>query len=327
MSTSPDKLSKNSKLLLYMVTAFSVGGGAYMVLLNLYLKELGMGEALIGRVTGLVAIGTVLTTIPLAWLCGRRRIKGILIFAVLLNVFGDFFIVMGGSEVVMQLGAIISGAGASAWMVATAPFVMRNATKNQRAKVFSYKHGLGMVGAAIAAISFGKWVDVLIDNGFAIPLAYQYILLLASASKLVACILGFFLTPHDPLPEEKRDIKDFLGARDWHALFLLVFPTFLIGLGAGLTMPFMTLYFRDRFQMGPSEIGNIFFVCQLFMALGTFLGPKISGRSGNILTIVSTQVLSLPFMFVLAFTGNFGFAVAAFFIRATLMNMGHPISR
>ena len=323
--TRPERLSLNSKLLLFMVASFSIGSGAYMVLLNLYLKEIGFGEAFIGQILGLVSVGLIITTIPLAWLCGRIRIKGILIGSVVLNAVGDVLLILGPEPWINQIGAVISGMGMSAWLVATGPFIMRNATKSQRSKIFSWKSGLGMAGAAVASISFGRWVDALIAGGGDVMQSYQTVLVIATASKITAAVLGLFLTPHDPLPEEKRDFKDFVSARDWGHLFRLTFPTFLIGLGAGLTMPFMNLYFRNRFSMGPGEIGGLFFACQMFMALGTVLGPKFAERRGNIVTILLTQVTSLPFMLILAFTGNLYLAIAAFFIRSTLMNMGHPL--
>lgn len=323
--SKPDRLSKNSQLLLFMVAAFSVGSGAYMVLLNLYFKQIGFGEAFIGQVLGLVSVGMIVTTIPLAWLCGRIRIKGILISSVLLNAVGDVFLVMGSEPWINLVGAVVSGMGMSAWIVAAGPFIMRNATKPQRAKLFSYKHGLGMVGAAVASISFARWVDLLIESGNEAPYSYQIVLLVATGSKISAAIVGLFLQPHDPLPEERRSFKDFVTARDWKSLLGLIGPTFLIGLGAGLTMPFMNLYFHNRFSLGASEIGMAFFLCQLFMAAGTFFGPKLALRKGNIVTVIMTQVSSLPFMLILAFTGHVGLALGAFFIRSSLMNMGHPL--
>ncbi|HUU46657.1 MAG TPA: MFS transporter, partial [Acidobacteriota bacterium] len=47
---------------------------------------------------------------------------------------------------------------------------------------------------------------------------------------------------------------------------------------------------------------------------------------GMVRTIVATEVASLPFMLVLAFTYNLPLATGAFLIRGGLMNLGVPIA-
>jgi predicted MFS family arabinose efflux permease len=99
-----------------------------------------------------------------------------------------------------------------------------------------------------------------------------------------------------------------------------------LGLGAGLIIPFMNLYFRDRFFQPAKTIGLFYAILQFFMLTGIITGPILSKRFGMIKTIVSTQLLSLPFMLILAFTYDLKLAMGAFFLRGALMNMSQPIS-
>jgi predicted MFS family arabinose efflux permease len=97
-------------------------------------------------------------------------------------------------------------------------------------------------------------------------------------------------------------------------------------MGAGLVIPFLNLYFRDRFLLSAKTIGIFFALLQFFMLAGILIGPLLSKKIGMIKTIVSTQLSSTPFMLVLAFTYNLPLAVGCFLFRGTLMNMGQPIS-
>jgi predicted MFS family arabinose efflux permease len=65
---------------------------------------------------------------------------------------------------------------------------------------------------------------------------------------------------------------------------------------------------------------------QIFMLAGIIVGPVVAKKWGMIRTIVFTELASIPFMLILAFTTKLSFAIGAFFIRGALMNMAQPIS-
>src|SRR3989304_4980429 len=68
--------------------------------------------------------------------------------------------------------------------------------------------------------------------------------------------------------------------------------------------------------MEASSVKTILFI------IPNFLAKKL----GMIKSIVFTELASIPFMLILAFTTDLAFAVGAFFIRGALMNMAQPIS-
>ena len=72
-----------------------------------------------------------------------------------------------------------------------------------------------------------------------------------------------------------------LAEIDWGLHFKLVLPAMLIGLGAGLIIPFLNLYFRDRFGLSEGAIGVLFSVMQAFMVAGNLFGPAVSRRPGS----------------------------------------------
>ncbi|HEU4724566.1 MAG TPA: MFS transporter, partial [Candidatus Eisenbacteria bacterium] len=100
----------------------------------------------------------------------------------------------------------------------------------------------------------------------------------------------------------------------------------LIGLGAGLIIPFMNLYFRDRFGMDEAAIGALYAVMQGFMVVGNLFGPTVSKRFGLVGGVVATQLASVPFMLVLGLSGWLPLVIGSFFLRAALMNMNQPLS-
>jgi predicted MFS family arabinose efflux permease len=106
----------------------------------------------------------------------------------------------------------------------------------------------------------------------------------------------------------------------------LVLTSCLIGMGAGLIVPFFNVYFNKIMSATPGEIGIIFSIAQASMIAGAILVPYMAGRIGKVKTISLTYLLSIPFLLLLAFTTNLYIAGAAYVLRMLFMNMSVPIS-
>jgi predicted MFS family arabinose efflux permease len=98
-----------------------------------------------------------------------------------------------------------------------------------------------------------------------------------------------------------------------------------IGFGAGLVIPYLNLYFSDRFGMSKSSIGFIIACGQALTALSIFIGPLVSRRIGPVRAVITFQLLSIPFLLVTGWTANSILAAGAVIIRQALMNCSNPI--
>jgi MFS family permease len=102
-------------------------------------------------------------------------------------------------------------------------------------------------------------------------------------------------------------------------------PRIVLGLGAGLSIPFLGLYFQDRFGLSPASVGQLQAAAQLFMSAGFLCAPAVERRLGPVGGMCALQAASMPFFVCLAFTGSLTMAAAAFLLRAGLMNAATPI--
>jgi MFS family permease len=98
----------------------------------------------------------------------------------------------------------------------------------------------------------------------------------------------------------------------------------LIGVGAGMVVPFFNVYFYDVLKASTGEIGLIFSAGQIVMVAGLLIIPMLVGRFGKVRTIALAQVLSIPFLILIALTTNIFFAAIGYIMRMTLMNMANP---
>jgi MFS family permease len=108
-------------------------------------------------------------------------------------------------------------------------------------------------------------------------------------------------------------------------MFRLLFPSLLVSLGAGLLIPFMNLFFRNRFGLDDNYIGQLIGFGSLGMGIAFLAAPVLADRWGKARAVVITQGLSIPFMILLGFVPNLTVAFIAYFIRMALMNLSSPI--
>jgi MFS family permease len=327
--------SRNARLFLVGIFFVGLNYSIFSLLLNLYFKELGFTEDVIGEVLSLTAWGMAIISVPAALIIPKVQIKKILIFSVLL--VGIFSLLQASfvERTQLLLASFVLGMISSVARVVAAPFLMRNSTSKERTYLFSLHFGIYLVAAMVGSLGGGYLPSLFFHYAGSKVMAFRYSLYLSVFLSGLALIPFMIITPEKKVKEsiaqkKGRDNKDLhrekLLTESGILLFKLCLPFFILGMGAGLIIPFLNLYFRERFLLPAKTIGIFFALLQFFMLAGILLGPLMSKRFGMIKTIVSTQLFSIPFMLVLAFTYSLPLAVVCFLFRGALMNMSQPIS-
>ena len=317
--------SRNARLFLMGSFFMGFGYSVFWLLMNLYLKQLGLKEGAIGTILAASSFGTVLVAIPAAILVDHARIKRILMLAAAMNSATLIMTAMSSQVGSLRILYGISGAMFTVHSVAASPFFMRNSTSRERSHLFGVNMALETVSGFFGTILGGFIPVYLAERGVALLYGYRYTLIGGGGLASAALIFYSLIKSVKPTRTGRFRVIEYIGARDWRVLSRLTVPHFLIGMGAGLVIPFLNLYFLNRFNLESDAIGRIFSVGQLFTAVGFLAGPTLAKRVGLIKTAVITQFASIPFFLILAFSHNLGLSVFAFMMRGSLMNMAWPM--
>ena len=311
--------SRNARLFLVATFFWGMGFSGFMLLFNLYLKEIGFPEGNIGNIISATTFGTVLMAIPASFLLRRFAIKPILLLATPIMVFSSIIQVTAGQYSIILSSGFTAGMAAVFSRVAAAPFFMRNSTPKERPYLFSMQFALMLFAGVIGNILSGFLPGIIEQEGLAPHLAYRYTLLIFSALVLVALIPVSFIRQKPPLRTTRFKIR---SSRIIANLFL---PNLIVGIGAGLSIPFLNLYFKDVFNTPAHMIGLFYSFQQALMIMGMLVAPVIAERIGKIRTIVFSQIVSIPFLIILGTTHHLMLAVLSFLARAAFMNMAQPL--
>jgi predicted MFS family arabinose efflux permease len=94
----------------------------------------------------------------------------------------------------------------------------------------------------------------------------------------------------------------------------------LFGFGAGSFLPFLNLFFADRYGVPFSALGLVLGTLAVAGSIGALLhGRFVAARLGAIPSVVLVELLSLPFALIAGFTGALPVAVGALAVRHFLM--------
>ena len=316
--------SRNARLFLCGTFFVSLGFGTFWVLLNLYFKELGFGEATIGRVISAAAVGTCLVSIPAAVLIDRFPAKRVLMAAAFFGMLGYAGQLLPAPVGWIALASGLAGSGYTVHNIAAAPFFMANARPEERLELFGLHPAVETLAGVVGALGGGLLPRLVVAHGGTAVAGYRLTLGLAAGCMLISFI-PYLAIRATPTAGRRVPLADYWKARDWSTLLRLTAPALLVGTGAGLIIPFLNLYFRNRYQLHSDSIGRIFAVAQVLSVVGFMIGPVMARRVGRIRAAVTTELLSIPFFLVMAFTHQLWAAVGAFWMRGALMNMNQPI--
>ena len=311
--------SRNARLFLVGTFFMGMGFSGFMLLFNLYLKEMGFLESRIGNIITATTLGTVIMALPASVLIRKVPIKRLLLIATPIATFSYLIQLSVSTYHLIIAGGFMAGLAAVFSRVASGPFFMRNSTQKERPYLFSMQFALWLVAGIIGSLLAGFLPGIIERSGTVSYLAYRYTLY------IFACLVLVALLPYSMIKEMPVGKVDKMKIHSWRLILKLFLPGLTVGIGAGLSIPFLNLYFKNVFQTATSYIGILYSGQQFLMITGLLIAPVIAEKIGKIRTVVVSQLVSIPFLVVLGLTTNFVLAIIAFLVRAALMNMAQPL--
>jgi MFS family permease len=99
----------------------------------------------------------------------------------------------------------------------------------------------------------------------------------------------------------------------------------LVALGEALLIPYLNVFFKERYALPDAWLGGLFSLESVVAGLVIFLGPALANRWGKVRSVVAGQISSIAFLMVLGFVPILPVAALAFLVRAALMFTTRPL--
>ncbi|WP_047980322.1 MFS transporter [Ornithinibacillus contaminans] len=319
----------NIKLAIWANIYSQIGLGMFMVIYNIYIQELGMSHEVNGQVIALTSLATAIILVPAGILSDKLGRKRIMFY----GVIAAGIVLLLRSVVELQSLLLIAGFATGIFtaflQVSSIPWLAENSKPKQRVHLFSLHAAIMTAASVIGSLLGGTLTDFF--SLFTSELtSIRYTLIIGSIFYLVAFIPILKMEERAKPKQEtakKIPFREFFQSNKtgFKVIALFAVAQLLIGFGSGLVIPYLNLYFADRFEATNSVIGLIISLGQAATAVAMFIGPLVVKKVGEVRAVVYLQLSSLPFLLLTAYTENLVLATIGFLFRQALMNAGNPI--
>lgn len=312
-----------------------------MLIFNLFMRKLGYNDGQIASLNAWPHLMVLVLALPVGLLIKGMRLKPLYLIALVMMPLCGWFL----PDVVQnwQLGwarAAFIGIGVS-WMISQVvgiPFVLRNSPKEVQPESIALNYATFALGNILSGGLIWWLTRVGSFNHFGIQFPWDEYHILKAISLLCVpvLIITFFLREQAPVIHSEhpafrmlRRFKEY----DWRAIRTALTPTFIIAVGAGLTIPFINLFFDGVFGIGTQEQGIIGLFTSILTVISSLIVPRIRRRYGYRIAITLSQCIAVFMLVLMAVTEMYAqvqgmayMAVAFYMLRTPFMNMAAPMT-
>lgn len=330
--------NRAARLYLIMTIIDGMIYSGWQLFFNIYMLQSGYTREFLGLVNSMPAAAGLVFGLLVGRVSDRIGRKPSILIGI--GFSGIFMLaqITFHQPVIIAASAFLNGVFSMLFIVSQAPLMMKLSSAKNRTMLFSLNLGLQTISGSVGNLFagqlpgiFGVLLHVPADNGS----AYQAVLILSILLGTTSLIPIWLMkeppsiaSTDQPTPQPGKGTASHKKLSP--ALLALTAkmtgPQILIGFGAAILIPYMNVFYKDRFHISDSYLGFLFSISSLLIGIGSLLAPWLSTRlGGKVRAIVVTQSVSLVFLLMTGFAPFLWLSSIGLLMRTALMNMAAPL--
>ena len=312
---------------------------AFILVLNIFLRKQGFSDPEIASFNSLRFIGALIFAFPLGiYIRGKKLKPFFLLAAIVVPITSALIIESVHNETIplIKLSFLLWGVGMMLMRVCSLPFIIRNTTQHNSTEALSLSASTWSLATIFSGIIISglDWINYYSFGSWIIYFNERNILWIITILGISAIIFALRITEKAPDNIQKDStVFSLYKQYDWKVIIKALSPLIMISIGAGLTIPFVNLFFNSVFHLSASEFSILGSITAFLVFTFSLLVPSIRKKYGYWFTIVIVQAISICCLIVMALMElyvNYSFALIialiAYIFRQPLMHMAHPAS-
>ncbi len=346
-----------ARLFLIMIIIDGVILSGWQLFFNFYMLHSGFTREFLGLVNSMPSAAGLILGIPLGRLSDRiGRRPSIILGIAMSSVFMLTQVSFPQPGVIVAAG-FLNGASNMLFVVSQAPLMVKLSQPQNRTMLFSLSYGLQTISGAFGALFAGQ-LPALFGVLLRIPedsaMAYQAVLITSVLIGTLSLIPAYLMrepqsqsvlgrvgptaidsspsselsatAPKPAIPEKAQQATNRLSPALLSMTAKMTAPQVLIGFGAAILIPYLNVFFKDRFDISDSLLGLLFAASALLIGIGSLMAPRLSTLlGGKIRATAATQSVSLVFLLMMGFAPVLWLSALSYLARTALMNMASPL--
>jgi len=312
---------------------------AFILVLNIFLRKQGFSDPEIASFNSLRFIGALIFAFPLGiYIRGKKLKPFFLLAAIIVPITSALIIESVHNETIplIKLSFLLWGVGMMLMRVCSLPFIIRNTTQHNSTEALSLSASTWSLATIFSGIIISglDWINYYSFGSWIIYFNERNILWIITILGISAIIFALRISEKAPDNIQKDStVFSLYKQYDWKVIIKALSPLIMISIGAGLTIPFVNLFFNSVFHLSASEFSILGSITAFLVFTFSLLVPSIRKKYGYWFTIVIVQAISICCLIVMALMElyvNYSFALIialiAYIFRQPLMHMAHPAS-
>ncbi|MAF53154.1 MAG: hypothetical protein CL694_09115 [Chloroflexi bacterium] len=300
------EFSRNANLYVLHVIGMDMIHGSFTVLFNLYLLALGFDVKFVGLRLTIGFVATAVTAVPAGFVSDRIGRKASFILGDGVGAIIALVMIHTRSEAILLAGPAFVAFFNNLHHTSEAAFMAENSQPSERVHLFSVAGSFRTMSAMAGALMAGLLPLMFIDE-FGKVNAYRFAtyagLALWFLSLAPALLLRSFEAVERPelegSPESKPEGWRRLTADIKHPrrIAYFVLTSAIIAVGTAAVVPLLNVVFHEgHMHADEGEIGVLFAVGELSLAVVTLLVPLLATRMLKVDAIAATRMMAVPFI-------------------------------
>jgi MFS family permease len=304
---------------------------AFLSIQLIYMQKAGYSDHASAGFIACRFLGVLILAIPLGiYIRGKKilplfYVAGLVVpsAAVLIIVATDYHF-----DLLLYFAQFLWGMGFTFIQTPVLPYILRNCEKRTQTSAIALSYSTFSFGGIIS----GVFVYILyaIDP---IIFSERNLLLALSLFSFVGIYFLHKVKTEEIVPFDNNSKKRKWGDYDWKIIINALLPTLIIAVGAGLTIPFIGIFFFNVHHVSTGSFSLLNGIASILVAVSAMLVPYIKKSIGYKIAIPATQsfaVLALVLLATTQFYAHLGIAlyiaILCFMLRQPLMNMAGPMT-
>lgn len=323
--------SKLEKPILFVIIAeffIQLINIAFMNMQPLFMEAEHYTKDEIAALTASRFAGVLLFAIPLGILIRGKKVKKLFTlsaFLVPLFALCNIYLIDLHYTFLIHITQFLWGASFTFMQIPVIPFILRNCKQEQHTAGIALSYSTYSFAGIVSGI-----IIALLDVINPIFFNEKMVLIIFSLSGFA----GIWMMSKVQLTEKTVERKKITAKTyDWFLITKALIPTLVIAVGAGLTIPFISLFFKEIHNFDKGDFSVISSSAAILVAWAAIMVPSIKRHIGYKIAIPITQslaIISLVAMATTEFYSHLGIAaiiaVVFYLLRQPLMNVAGPMT-
>ena len=324
--------SRDVAILLGAMGLTSLPYGYTLVVLPIYLSDIGFPGPVIGAITSVSSIANTIALIPFAIAADRYGRKLFVLVGFLSGTIAYLLFAftrdINSLLVASALGGVglAGGLSSAVWTPAWTALLAEKAHE-KRTGAFAWSQGIWALALTIG--SFMSVIPFLLRTKLSVTFgaSYEYAFLILAGFAIVS---GVVLLPvHEVRPKRIASNKPHqrlhLTSRSQITKFSVTIG--LVGFGSGVAVQLLSLWFNKVYGASDTALGPWFAAAEATSLVVVPIIPRLTGRLGSPKSVLWTQGVSSVLLAVMIFAPTYQLAGSLFIIRNFFMNISWPVQQ